>query len=217
MFAQDIRKLVHDGAPVDSVYGTDLRKDYFEHGYELFKDGAIISKDHFIEADILDTNSRSLKFLDGKLDIINSTHVIHVFTYEDQILFLKRMVSMLKDEKGAMIIGRMTGNEEAGYHLQQGGSAARVTTKSGVGIWEHNVESFQGLWEKVANATGTEWELRSWLVSIHNEMMFMLGIQANIVSGNTPRILQFQAIQVGLGQKRMEWLPLSPRGSENRE
>jgi SAM-dependent methyltransferase len=151
MFAQDVRKLVYDGAPVDSVYGTDLREDYFEHGYELFKDEAIIPHDHFIKADILDTESLNLKFLERKLDVINSTHVIHIFTYEDQILFLKRMIGMLKDEKGTMIIGRMTGNDESGYHLPQGGAAARVTTKSGSGIWEHNVESFRELWEKVAN------------------------------------------------------------------
>lgn len=90
MFARDVRKLVHDGAPIDSVYGTDLRKDCFEHGYELFKDEATIPRDHFIEADILDTNSQGLKFLERKLDVINSTHVIHVLTYEDQILFIKR-------------------------------------------------------------------------------------------------------------------------------
>lgn len=198
MFAQDLRKLVHDGAPVESVYGTDLRKAYFEHGYELFKDEAIIPRDHFIEADILDTKSQGLKFLERKLDVINSTHVIHVFTYEDQILFIKRMIEMLKDEKGTMIIGRMTGNDEAGYHAPQGGSAARVTTKSGGSIWEHNAESFRELWERVAEETGTKWDLKCWLVSL----CFYFCHQANCnLSGNSRLILRFRATQAGFGPR----------------
>lgn len=115
MFAQDVRKLVHDGAPVEYVYGTDLRKDYFEHGYELFKDEGIIPRDHFIEADILDTKSQGPNFLERKLDVINSIHVIHVFTYKGQILFIKWMIEILRNEKGTIVIGRMTGNDEAGY------------------------------------------------------------------------------------------------------
>lgn len=37
------------------VYGTDLREDYFEHGYELFKDDSIIPQYYFIEGDSLAT------------------------------------------------------------------------------------------------------------------------------------------------------------------
>lgn len=117
MFAQDVRKLVHDGAPVESVYGTDLRNDYFEHSYELLKMklsflAIILSK----PTSSTPNKSQGLNFLKRKLDVINSTLVIHVVTYEDQILFIKRMIEMLRDEKGTMVIGRMTGNDEAGYH-----------------------------------------------------------------------------------------------------
>lgn len=65
MFAQDMRKLVHDGAPPFSVYGTDLRGEYFGFGYKLFRDEHIIPKEHFIAADILDENDLGLKALEG--------------------------------------------------------------------------------------------------------------------------------------------------------
>lgn len=35
---QDVRKLIFDGAPVDSVYGTDLLAEFVEIGYDLFRD-----------------------------------------------------------------------------------------------------------------------------------------------------------------------------------
>jgi len=96
MFAQDTRKLVHDGAPSDSVYGTDLRGEYFTYGYKLFRDEKIIPREHFIAADILDTNDQGLKALAGKLDVINATHVVHVFTLEDQREFIKHLMALLK-------------------------------------------------------------------------------------------------------------------------
>jgi cyclopropane fatty-acyl-phospholipid synthase-like methyltransferase len=115
MFAQDIRKFVHDGAPPESVYGTDLRREYFTYGYKLFRDENIIPKDHFIAADILDTNDHGLNALAGKLDVINATHVIHVFTLEDQREFIKHLMALLKQENGVMCTGRMAGHLQPGY------------------------------------------------------------------------------------------------------
>lgn len=54
MFAQDVRKLVADGAPVEPVYGTDLHSEYFDFAYELFNDRDVIPSSQFFAADILD-------------------------------------------------------------------------------------------------------------------------------------------------------------------
>lgn len=82
MFAQDARKLVFDGAPPSSVYGTDLLGEYFEFGYKLFRDKEIIPPSHFIAADILDPNAPGLKELEGKLKVINNMQFLHVFSIE---------------------------------------------------------------------------------------------------------------------------------------
>jgi len=160
MFSQDARKLIYDGAPASSIYGTDLHNEYFDYGYALFKDENILPRDHFIKADILDASAPGLKFLQGDLDVINSTHVIHVFSYEDQIKFLRRLILLLKDEKGTMITGRLTGYDKAGYHKA---SNTKATTKTGGMIWEHNAESFKELFEKVGQETGTKWDVKAWM------------------------------------------------------
>jgi cyclopropane fatty-acyl-phospholipid synthase-like methyltransferase len=159
MFAQDPRKLVHDGAPPESVYGTDLRGEYFTYGYKLFRDEKIIPRDHFIAADILDTNDQGLKALAGKLDVINATHVIHVFTLEDQREFIKHLMALLKQEKGVMCTGSMAGHLQPGYKQ---GANVKATTKSGGDIWEHNEESFKELWKSVGDEMGTKWDVNAW-------------------------------------------------------
>jgi hypothetical protein len=159
MFAQDLRKLIYDGAPPNSVYGTDLRGEYFEFGYKLFRDESTISRDHFIEADILNPDVAGLRDLERKLDVINATHLIHVFTLENQRKSIRRFMALLKDEKGVMVTGRMTGHLEAGY---KGGANVKSTTKSRGKIWEHNVESFKQLWGEVTREMEQNWEVNTW-------------------------------------------------------
>jgi hypothetical protein len=112
MFAQDLGKLVHDGAPPNSVYGTDLSGEYFEFGYKLFRDEAVVPRNYFIAPDILDSEAQGLKELEGKLDFINAAHLIHVFNLHDQKWLIARFMGLLRDGKGGMVTGRMTGHLE---------------------------------------------------------------------------------------------------------
>ncbi|KAH7355192.1 hypothetical protein BKA65DRAFT_425254, partial [Rhexocercosporidium sp. MPI-PUGE-AT-0058] len=159
MFAQDVRKLIHDGAPATSVYGTDLHREYFDFGYKLFRDEKIIPESRFIAADILNEGDPGLRGSEGELDVINATHLIHVFGLEDQKALIKRFIRLLKRETGVMVTVRMTGHLQAGYHT---GANVKSTTKSGGGIWEHNPESFKHLWQEVAEETGAKWDVQCW-------------------------------------------------------
>ncbi|KAF9734977.1 methyltransferase domain-containing protein [Paraphaeosphaeria minitans] len=51
-FGQGIRQLVADGAPPENIFGCDLRKEYVELGYQLFRDhgrlhGQLLTADIF--------------------------------------------------------------------------------------------------------------------------------------------------------------------------
>jgi hypothetical protein len=97
--------------------------------------------------------------LEGKLDVINAAHLIHVFNLDDQRLLIARFMGLLSEGKGRMVTGRMTGHLEAGY---KGGANVRSTTKSGGEIWEHNCESFERLWREVSEERGEKWDVKSW-------------------------------------------------------
>lgn len=147
---QDIRKLVFSGAPSENIYASDIKKTFWDFGYDMFLDKSTL-KTHFFEADIFDIDS-DLKKMDGKIDIINAASFFHLFSWDEQVKAAKRAVQLLKPITGSLIIGRQGGKPEAGSfaHLK----------KELTAYW-HNPESWSKMWKLVGEETGTEWEVDS--------------------------------------------------------
>ena len=146
-FGHDIRKLVADGAPSNHIYGCDLRQEFFDLGYKLFCDKETLQS-KFIAADIFDPSSE-LGSLEGQMDIIFSASFLHLFGFKDQLEICKRMVKLLRDKKGSMILGRQIGNLVAGERAHE--------RREGKSRWRHNEESFKKMWDEVGELTGTKW------------------------------------------------------------
>jgi SAM-dependent methyltransferase len=145
---QDIRKLIHDGAPQENLYGSDLRKDFWNIGYDLFLDKSTLTT-KFIEADVFDTDSH-LKELNGKLSIVHAASFFHLFDWDGQVKAAKRVIELLKAEPGVMVFGRQGGKAEAGSFVH--------VKKDQTAYW-HNAESWAKLWKQVGDETGSKWEV----------------------------------------------------------
>ena len=146
-FGHDIRKLVADGAPSDHIYGSDLRQEFFDLGYKLFRDKETL-RSKFVAADVFDPSS-GLGSLDGKVDIIFSASFLHLFGYEEQVAICKRMVKLLRDKKDSMVLGRQIGSLVAGE--SEGGIHGKKNR------WRHSEDSFKKMWDEVGELTGTKW------------------------------------------------------------
>jgi hypothetical protein len=132
-FGQELRKVAADGAVQENLYGSDLRAEFFEMGYRLFRDrGALKSK--FIAADITDPSS-PLSELDGKIDIIYAGSFLHLFSYAELIEVCKRLTKLLREKKDSLILGRQVGNADAGDYVQK--------MNKGGKMYRHNAESFK--------------------------------------------------------------------------
>ncbi|KAF2014946.1 hypothetical protein BU24DRAFT_423865 [Aaosphaeria arxii CBS 175.79] len=148
---QDIRKLVYDGAPSENLVGSDLKKEFMDIGYDLFRDGTTL-KATFIAADIFDPES-DLKTIDGSMDIVYASHFFHLFNWDEQVDAAKRMVALLKPKAGSLVVGRHTGH-----------TVAEETTprfKLDKPKFRHNAESFARLWKQVEEETGTNFKIDS--------------------------------------------------------
>jgi SAM-dependent methyltransferase len=145
---QDIRKLAHDGAPQENMYGSDLKKEFWDIGYDLFLDKESLST-KFIAADVFDTDS-GLKELDGRLDLVHTASFFHLFDWDGQVKAAKRVVELLRAEPEVMIFGRQGG-------MPQAGALPNLDS-----YW-HNSESWAKLWKQVGEETGTEWKVESFL------------------------------------------------------
>ncbi|RDL40145.1 Uncharacterized protein BP5553_00124 [Venustampulla echinocandica] len=149
-FAQDLRKLVHDGAPATNLWGAELEQEFINLGYELFLDKETFGG-HFMQADVFDMEG-PLKQLDGKLDMVQVGLFLHLFSWEGQVTACKRIVGLMKPKTGTLIIGQQIGVLEAKEVTVAGGK--RV-------MFKHNVESFEKMWKEVGEKTGTEWQVRA--------------------------------------------------------
>lgn len=152
-FAQDIRKLVHDGAPADNLWGAELLPDFLDLGYELFRDRASL-RAHFLTTDIFDADG-PLKQLNHSVDVIHVGLFLHLFDWEGQKKACEAIIGLLKNEKGVLVLGQQVGSLTPG----------QVPKSSGSSMFKHDASTFEKLWKEVGEATGTEWEVRASLDS----------------------------------------------------
>ncbi|KAL4768451.1 hypothetical protein BDW60DRAFT_210996 [Aspergillus nidulans var. acristatus] len=47
-FGQELRQLIYDGAPGESLYSSDIQQEFLNLGYELFQDRATLPETHLI-------------------------------------------------------------------------------------------------------------------------------------------------------------------------
>ena len=146
-FAQDLRKLVYDGAPASSLYGVELESQYLDLGYELFLDKDTFGA-KFILANVLDEEG-PLDELDGKMDIVHLGLFLHLFDLEEQRKICERIVRLLKKEKGVLVLGTQLGNIKP----------KEVPFGEGKMVFRHDEKSFESLWTEVGERTGSEWKV----------------------------------------------------------
>lgn len=135
----------YDGAPTSNLYGSDLKPEFMELGYDLFLDRASMQA-HFIAADIFAATS-PLDQLDGTVDIIQASSFFHLFGRDEQLQAGAKVMKLLKHVSGSMIFGRQMGRP---------GGAGTGGSKSGGKAYWHDEESFHKLWNEIANEAGVK-------------------------------------------------------------
>lgn len=141
--------MIVDGAPAEKLYGSDLKQEFLDMGYDLFLDEDTC-KVKFISADVFDSDS-DLKQLDGKVDMLMASAFFHLFNLEDQKKVARRVVKLLKPQKGSFLCGRHVGSV-------QPGSWKRLTDNTS-SAFRHNVETWEAFWKEIGEETGTNWDV----------------------------------------------------------
>lgn len=152
---QDVRKLIHDGAPSYAVAGADLSSTLLQQGYELFRDSPQTVK--MVEASILSpiADENPLAAWKGKLKAVQLGMILHLFTWEEQVAAFLHAIALLRDENGVSVFGQATGNLDGRetQTLSPGGIERRT--------WKHNVNTFEKLIKDVEERTGTRWTVHA--------------------------------------------------------
>ncbi|EPE24760.1 S-adenosyl-L-methionine-dependent methyltransferase [Glarea lozoyensis ATCC 20868] len=194
---QDLRRLVFDGAPSGNLYGIDIVSHWGAQvsqyrdrslcltnywtgrshlGYELYHDEDKFEA-HFIEADLIKP-FQELSALEGKMDVIQVTHVFHQWGWEGQIGAAKEVVKFSKP--GSLVVGFQAGTAGGTTKIPVGGSS-HSWMRQDPGSWAE-------MWEVVGKETGTRWKSEAFLLPYS-----ALGVAATDVEylGPLSRLLRF--------------------------
>ncbi len=117
----------------------------------FFRDGDRLPAEQFIPVGLLDREDARLSRLEGKVDIAQLSLVLHIWGWDGQVEACKRVVELLRPEKGSMIVGQSLG------HVDGEEAAGR----SGHTIFKHNTETFSEMWREIGRATSTEWHVQA--------------------------------------------------------
>jgi len=150
-FGYVLRQLAADGAPPSRLVGLDLRQEYIDLGYELFRDRATFGA-RFLAGNMLDAADVSLAPLDGAIDIVHAASFFHLFSWADQVRLGVRLVRFFKpDAKEALVFGRQRGSCAPLARVgRDGEDLAR---------YDHNPATLQELWDEIGKTTGTRWRV----------------------------------------------------------
>lgn len=148
-FGQEIRQLVADGAPSENIYGCDLREEYVELGYRLFRDRERLQS-RFLTADIF-AESSPLTELRGTFDIVYAGSFFHLFDYDDQVKVSEAVAKLLRPVKDSMIVGRQVGSVNAAAHDHKTNPTGKM--------YRHNPESLDQQWKTIGNDLGVSFSV----------------------------------------------------------
>ena len=146
---QDLRKLVHDGAPSTHLYATDIEQRFWDLSYDLYKDEATFGAT-FLPVDLVRATPSLLQSqLKEKIDVVYASGLLHLWDWPSQLSAIRNMMCVTR--VGSEIFGRNMGCKEA--------SPVSEWREGAGSSFLHDATSFRALWQEAAKASTTKWEM----------------------------------------------------------
>ncbi|KAG2107084.1 hypothetical protein BD769DRAFT_1366345 [Suillus cothurnatus] len=162
----DVRKAVEDGFPARNIIASDIKEAFSELGRKLFKSSS--EPILFIPGDVFDpgflsisqpANSvpegampdiqtlQSLNDLHGRVGVIHTSKLFHLFDEEKQLELARALGGLLSCESGSIICGTQVVSLEKGI-------VRRTVLGIDISYFSHSQESWTSLWDGVVFERG---------------------------------------------------------------
>ena len=170
----DVREFLLDGGDANGknkIIAVDLRKDFIELGQTLFKGPT--PGIEFRSANLLDPSDKTLDDVKGKVTLLYTGAVFHLFGEEDQRTFAEQINTLLATTGEVVVYGLHRGAQKKGY---------RGSHHRGGIPFAHDPESWKELWTQVLGEDAKNWTF--------NAALRYTWTAAEYVDENTP-VLQW--------------------------
>lgn len=187
---QDIRKLVYDGVPPSIVYGTDIKREFLNMGFELFRDRDRFPDPdrQFFAADLFAADAADPEVAaaggsvwreqEGRFTVIHAGNFLHLFDYNTQLRACSILTRLLDPNPGSMIVGGQLGSSNPREVPRTGvrltvpaqkkdkidGNNEDENAQNAVEIttkYWHSPSTFRQMWTEVGERTGTKWDVEA--------------------------------------------------------
>ncbi|TFK40030.1 hypothetical protein BDQ12DRAFT_711486 [Crucibulum laeve] len=158
-FGTDVRKAVDDGWPIQNIIASDLRKEFWEHGHQLFRSTPTTFPVSFVGGDAFELIAphapfyeelktarpvdlqglTSLTPLQGHVSAIHASRLFHLFDEERQLELARLFGSLLSPLPGSVIFGIHGGYPKKGLRV--------IAIGEEVKMFCHSPESWKELWD----------------------------------------------------------------------
>lgn len=109
-------------------------------------------------ADLFDTEpDGALVETEGTWDMINITMFLHAFDWDTQIRACKRILRLLSQKPGRVVIGAQTGSTEPGEHVLKPPFAVEGQWKT---VYRHSQQTFTEMWKLVEKDESTQLKIQ---------------------------------------------------------
>lgn len=130
------------------MVGVDLRQEYLDLGEELFKGPT--PDIEFRAADLMDPTDTRLDDIKGKVTILYTGAVFHLFDEQGQRAFAEAISRLLAPEGSTVVFGVHRGVESKGPFRG-------ISRRFG---WAHDPESWKQMWREVLGEDAKNWEIK---------------------------------------------------------
>jgi len=153
----DIREFVLDGGDAggsNKIVAVDLEQAFLDLGQQLFK-GPTPGID-FRAANLLDPKDTTVDDLTGKVTLLYTGAVFHLFKEREQRLFAEKLATLFAKTGDVVAFGTHRGRKVAG----------NLTSSSmGLSAYAHSPESWKELWIDVLGEDAKNWTINAELRS----------------------------------------------------
>lgn len=148
----DVREFLLDGGDAkgsNRLIAVDLRQDFIDLGQELFKGPT--PGIEFRTANFLESSDKNLDDLKGKVTLLYTGAVFHLFNEENQRTFANKIASLIARDKEVVVFGLHRGAAQKGPREHRSGGI----------LWCHDPQSWKEMWTEVLGEDAKNWTMRA--------------------------------------------------------
>ena len=149
----DVREFLLDGGDANGsnkIVAIDLRQDFIDLGQDLYKGPT--PNIEFRTANLLEPGTK-LDDLKGKVNLLYTGAVFHLFDEQQQRVFAEAIATLLATSGEVVVFGTHRGAKVKSDRIH----------RSGLKLYSHSPESWKELWTDILGADAGNWQINAQL------------------------------------------------------